>query len=111
MMMRNNEKNDTCRGRFERPLDVRVMTIDGTWCGETLLFEISDRDAQIELTGRAAELAEFFFLLTSFGIPVFRRCKREWVHGACVGVSFKKTDIGIRSPPEGATPPQLAPTQ
>jgi hypothetical protein len=107
MMMRTNEQNDTIRGRFERPLEVRVMTIDGTWCGEALLLEISDRDAQIELTGHAAELAEFFLLLTSFGIPVLR----EWVRGACVGVSFKKTDIGIRSPPEGATPPQLAATE
>jgi hypothetical protein len=33
---------------FEQPLDVRVMTIDGTWSGEGLLMEMTDagRSAQ-----------------------------------------------------------------
>jgi hypothetical protein len=39
-------------------------------------------------------------MLTSFGDPVFRRCRREWVDGARVGVSFKKTNIGIKSSEE-----------
>jgi hypothetical protein len=45
------------------------------------LIEISDSEALIELTGHAADQAEFFLLVTEFGNPVFRHCKRKWVHG------------------------------
>jgi hypothetical protein len=76
------------------------MSIDGTWSGEGYLTDISDTEAQIVVTGPAAELSEFFLMLTSFGDPVFRRCRREWVDGARVGVSFKKTNIGIKSSEE-----------
>ena len=53
-----------------------------------------------KLTGHAAELSEFFLMLTEFGNPVFRRCRRKWVRGAQIGVSFKRTDIGIKSSKE-----------
>jgi hypothetical protein len=108
MMMRTNEE-DTLRVKFERPLAVRVMAIDGTWSLESSLIDVSDTGAEIEVTGRAAELSEFFLLLTSFGSPVFRRCKREWVHGARVGVSFKKTNIGMKSLEEVRHEAELAP--
>jgi hypothetical protein len=96
-MMRTNDQNEAPRVKFERPLEVRVMTIDGTWSGESLLIDVSDTDAQISVSGHAAALTEFFLILTSFGNPVFRRCKREWVDGAKMGVSFKDTNIGMKS--------------
>ena len=82
--------------RFEPPLVIRVMAIDGTWCADGLLFEISDSEALIELTEHAPE-AEFFLMLTQFGNPVFRRCRRTWTHGGQIGVSFERTIIGIKS--------------
>ena len=94
--MRTDEK-DVPHVKFDQPLDIRVMTIDGTRCGEGRLIEISDHEAQIELTGHTAELSEFFLMLTEFGNPVFRRCTRKWVQGAQIGVSFKRTDIGLKS--------------
>jgi hypothetical protein len=98
MMMRIDEpKNDKRRVRFEQPLEVRVMTVDGTWCADSFLIDISDTEAQIEVTSHAAEMAEFFLMLTSSGNPVFRLCKRDWVHGTRIGVSFRKTNIGIKS--------------
>jgi hypothetical protein len=97
--MRPDEKHEP-NVKFEQALDIRVMTIDGTRCGEGRLIEISDSEAQIELTGHAAELSEFFLMLTGFGNPVYRRCRRKWVHGAQIGVSFKRTDIGIKSSKE-----------
>jgi hypothetical protein len=110
MMMRTNEfQNDAPRVKFERPLEVRVMTIDGTWCSESFLIDVSDTEAEIEVTGHAAELTEFFLLITSFGSPVFRRCKREWIHGARVGVSFNKTNIGIKSLEEVRHEAELVP--
>ena len=77
MMMRTNEQNDAPRVKFERPLEVRVMAIDGTWHRESFLIHVSDSGAEIEVTGHAFELTEFLLMLTSFGTPVFRRCKRE----------------------------------
>jgi hypothetical protein len=96
-MMRINDQNEAPRVKFERPLEVRVMTIDGTWSGESFLIDVSDTDAQIAVSGHAAALTEFFLMLTSFGNPVFRRCKREWLDGAKMGVSFKNTNIGMKS--------------
>ena len=97
--MRTDE-TDEPKVKFDRPLDIRVMTIDGTRCGEGRLIEISDSDAVIELTSQAIDHVEFFLLLTGFGNPVFRRCRRKWVHGAQMGVSFERTDIGIKSSKE-----------
>jgi hypothetical protein len=97
MTKTTDDQNEAPRVTFDYPLEVRVMTIDGTWCGDSFLIDISDTEAQIAVTGHAAELSEFFLLLTSFGNPVFRRCKREWVDGARVGVRFNKTNIGIKS--------------
>jgi hypothetical protein len=97
-MRANNEpEKNQRRVEFEQRLAARVMSIDGTWCGDGFLIDISDTEAQIEATGQAAELAEFFLVLTSFGSPVFRRCTRRWVRGARMGVSFNKTQIGIKS--------------
>jgi hypothetical protein len=99
--MRTDESGeDEPRVKFERPLDITVMTIDGTRSGEGRLNEISDSEAQIELTGHMAELGEFFLMLTGFGNPVFRRCRRRWVRGTQVGVSFDRTNIGIKSSEE-----------
>lgn len=75
------------------------MTIDGTWCCDGLLIEISDYDAEIEFTRRSIEQEELF-LMTRFGDPVFRRCRRDWVNGARIGVNFKKNGTGLRLPKE-----------
>lgn len=109
MMMMGTNEGDARRVKFDRPLEVRVMAIDGTWYRESFLIDVSDTGAEIEVTGLAAELSEFFLLLTSFGSPVFRRCKREWVHGARVGVSFNKTNIGIKTLEEVRHEAELVP--
>jgi hypothetical protein len=94
------DENDEPNVKFEQPLDIRVMTIDGTRCGEGRLIEISDSDAVIKLTSHAVDHAEFFLLLTRFGNPVFRRCTRKSVHGTRIGVTFGRTNIGIKSAKE-----------
>jgi hypothetical protein len=80
-MVTFEERRKEPRVIFERPLDVRVMTIDGTWSGEGLLMEMTDAGARLKMTGHASELTEFFLILTRFGPRV----------------SFNKTNIGIRS--------------
>jgi hypothetical protein len=98
--MRTEAENDDPRVKFEQPLPIRVMSADGTRSSDGFLIEISDRDAEIQLTAYAGELSEFFLMLTGFGNPVFRRCRRTWVHGAQMGISFSRTDIGIKSSKE-----------
>src|ERR1700726_86310 len=96
-MRMDASEEDEPHVKFDQPLDIRVMTIDGTRCREGRLIEISDCEAQIELAGHAAELDEFFLLLTGFSNPVFRRCRRKWVDGALMGVNFNNTQIKIKS--------------
>jgi hypothetical protein len=96
-MVKFKERRREPRVIFELPLGVRVMTIDGTWTGDCLLIEMTDAGAQLEVTDRAAALTEFFLILNSFGPPVFRHCKRAWVDGNRMWVSFNKANIGIRS--------------
>jgi hypothetical protein len=80
-----------------RSAAVRVMTIDGTWSAKSVLIEMSDAGARLNVIGHATELTEFFLILNDFGIPVFRLCKRVWIDGQQIGVSFNKTNIGIKS--------------
>jgi hypothetical protein len=96
MMIATERRKGAKRVRFENPLDVRVMAIDGTWCIDSQLIDVSETGARIRLTSSAAKDIEFFLLLTKFGDPVFRRCKRRWVNGTLMGVSFSKDAIGAK---------------
>lgn len=91
------------RVQFEPPREIAVMSIDGTWCAEAVLLDISAKDARIRSPILRAELPEFFLMLTTFGSPVFRRCTRTWVNGPEMGLTFAKSRIGTKSPKE-ATP-------
>jgi hypothetical protein len=80
--------------KFENPLDVRVMAVDGTWCRDCQLTQVSETEAHIRLIGPALNDTEFFLLLTKLGNPVFRMCRRRWVNGMLIGVSFHKDLVG-----------------
>ncbi|MEY2503226.1 MAG: hypothetical protein QOI07_3563 [Verrucomicrobiota bacterium] len=94
MMIATERHKGAKRVGFEKPLEVRVMAIDGTWCIDGQLIDVSETGARIRLTSSAAKDREFFLLLTKFGDPVFRRCKRRWVNGTLMGVSFHRDFIG-----------------
>jgi hypothetical protein len=93
MMIANARHKGAKRVGFEDPLEVRVMAIDGTWCIDGQLIDVSETGARIRLTSSPAKDREFFLLLTKFGDPVFRRCTRKWVNGTLVGVSFHRDFI------------------
>ena len=57
------------------------------------MIDVSETGARIELSSPAAELTEFFLLLTQLGNPV--RCKREWIDGTLMGVSFRRDAVGV----------------
>jgi hypothetical protein len=102
--MSASQKDDIRRVVFEHPLKAKLMAIDGTWLRDSFLIEVSDIGAEIELADRAADFTEFFLLLTDFGNPVYRHCKREWVNGTRVGVKFIRRGLGNK-------PLQLAPME
>src|SRR6476660_8942114 len=89
------------RVHFEPPREVAVISIDGTWCAEAVLLDISAKDARIRSPILRAELPEFFLMLTRFGTPVFRRCTRAWVNGPEMGVTFGKSKPETKSQPNG----------
>ena len=48
------------------------MAIDGTWCIDCQLINVSEAEARLRLTSWAVNDTEFFLVLTKFGDPVFR---------------------------------------
>ena len=75
-----------------------MMAIDGTWHRDCLLIDVSDSGAQLaaEVSGLSTE--EFFLLLSSVGVPAFRRCRRAWVEGDRIGVWFDKKRLSGKLP-------------
>jgi hypothetical protein len=96
MMVATERRTEAKRVGFENPLDVRVMALDGTWCRDCQLIDVSETEARIRLTGSAVNDTEFFLLLTKFGDPVFRMCIRRWVDGTLMGVSFHRDFIATK---------------
>jgi PilZ domain len=88
--MRNERRQGAPRVQFDPPLKLTMMAIDGTWVRGCLLMDVSDSGAQITLSDPRVPTEEFFLLLSSSAKPAFRRCKRAWLNGDLVGVSFDK---------------------
>jgi hypothetical protein len=99
-MIATGRRKGAKRVEFENPLEVRVMAIDGKWCIDGHLVDVSETEARIRLTVSAAKDTEFFLLLTKFGHPVLRRCKRRWINGTLMGVSFRRDVIGAKPLPQ-----------
>jgi len=97
MVTTYDERRKTPRVLFEKPLAARIMAIDGTWCRECQMIEVSESGARIRLERMAAELTEFFLVLSSSGSPVFRRCRRAWVDGPTMGVAFERGPVAGKS--------------
>jgi PilZ domain-containing protein len=76
---------------FEKPIG--MMAIDGTWCRICTVIDVSDTGAQLCIEASASATDEFFLMLSAYGQPVFRRCKRVWTKGDRMGVNFDKTKI------------------
>ena|ERR1700676_2918055 len=87
-------RKDT-RVSFEHPFEALMMGIDGTWCRECHLVDVSVSGARLIVFAsvEGLNLKEFFLLLTPTGIA-FRRCELVRVNGDEIGVRFlKKGDV------------------
>jgi hypothetical protein len=80
-------RND--RVRFEYGYPARIVAIDGTWCRDCLIDDISETGAKISLSEsvEGLNLGEFFLALSRTG-TAHRRCRMMWLKGETIGVSF-----------------------
>ncbi len=76
---------------FDRGVPVQIMGIDGTWRRNSLLVDISQTGARLQIEGslEGLDLREFFLLLSSTGLA-YRRCRLARVAGEHIGVEFLK---------------------
>jgi hypothetical protein len=73
------------------------MAIDGTWCRDCKIMDVSDFGAklQIDQSVEGLHLREFFLVLSRTGIA-HRRCELVWFRGCELGVNFvRKTGATV----------------
>jgi hypothetical protein len=82
-------KERASRVGFDMGYPARIVAIDGTWCRDCYLENISQTGAKIFLQGsvEGLNLKEFFLALSRTG-TAFRRCRMVWLTGETMGVSF-----------------------
>jgi hypothetical protein len=89
----NDRRKGAPRVVFETPIAGQMMAIDGTWRRTCTVIDVSDTGAQLCVEASAGAIDEFFLMLSNYGQPVFRRCKRVWTKGDRMGVDFDKTKV------------------
>jgi len=94
MAVTHDRRKGAPRIKFDVPLNVHFMAIDGTWCRDCRMIDVSDSGAQLEFDGSVAGVVEFFLVLSASTHPAFRRCKVVWTNGNRMGVHFDKAVLG-----------------
>ena len=74
---------------FERPIEARLMAIDGTWQRACKIHDVSELSAKLVIDGAINDIGqrEFFLVLSPTGLA-YRHCELAWVNGEFVGVQF-----------------------
>src|SRR5271154_794310 len=82
-----NRKAD--RVHFQHRHSMTLVAVDGTSRRDSILKDVSDTGARLEVEGSTDVLQarEFFMVLSSTGLA-FRRCQLVWINGSVVGVHF-----------------------
>jgi PilZ domain len=77
------------RVHLESGYPARLMGIDGTWCRDCIVEDISQTGAKVSLMGsvEGLPLEEFFLVLSSRG-SAHRRCELAWINGEMLGARF-----------------------
>ena len=85
------ERRGGKRVAFEHPASAQLMAIDGAWRRECGIEDVSDEGAKHSMGSsiEGLQLNEFFLPLSSTGLA-YRRCKRAWVNGDQIGITFLK---------------------
>lgn len=87
--MSEAEQRSDRRVVFERPIEARLMAIDGTWQRACKIHDVSEFGAKLVIDGavRGIGQKEFFLVLSPIGLA-YRHCELSWVNGEFVGVQF-----------------------
>lgn len=87
--MSEGEQRKDRRIAFERPIEARVMAIDGTWQRACKIHDVSEMGAKLVIDGAVTDIGqkEFFLVLSPIGLA-YRHCELSWVNGEFVGVQF-----------------------
>ncbi|MCK1326334.1 PilZ domain-containing protein [Bradyrhizobium sp. 156] len=74
---------------FERPVEARLMAIDGTWQRPCKIHDVAETSAKLVIDGAVTDIGqkEFFLVLSPTGLA-YRHCELSWVNGEFVGVHF-----------------------
>src|ERR1700681_591113 len=77
----------------------RVMAIDGTWCRDCKIMDVSDYGAKLRVDKslEGLHLREFFLVLSRTGIA-HRRCELVWFRGGELGVNFPRRTSATGQP-------------
>ncbi|UPK30944.1 PilZ domain-containing protein [Bradyrhizobium sp. 195] len=84
--MSEAEQRSDRRVVFERPIEARLMAIDGTWQRACKIHDVSELGAKLVIDGAIGQ-KEFFLVLSPIGLA-YRHCELSWVNGEFVGVQF-----------------------
>jgi hypothetical protein len=87
--MTEQKRKRASRVGFDLGYPARIMAIDGTWCRDCHLENVSQTGAKVSVKGSVdgLKLEEFFLALSSTG-NAYRRCRMVWVSGDTIGVRF-----------------------
>ncbi|MGY3233420.1 hypothetical protein ACVWZ4_006046 [Bradyrhizobium sp. USDA 4472] len=87
--MSEGEQPKDKRVAFERPIEARLMAIDGTWQRGCKIHDVSETGAKLVIDGAVTDIGqkEFFLVLSPMGLA-YRHCELAWVNGEFVGVQF-----------------------
>lgn len=87
--MSEAQQQDGKRVAFERPIEARLMAIDGTWQRPCKIHDVSETSAKLVIDGSITDIGqkEFFLVLSATGLA-YRHCELSWVNGEFVGVQF-----------------------
>ncbi len=93
------QKTRTRRVRFDASYPVRIVAIDGTWCRDCYLEDVSENGAKVSINGtvEGLKMTEFFLALSRTG-SAHRRCELIWINDDTMGMRFvsPKAQIGVR---------------
>ena len=84
-----SERRGAARFVFQESVPARLFGIDGAWCRDCRILDISDAGARIriEWSAHGVQMQEFFLVLSTRG-TAHRRCELAWFRGEEIGVKF-----------------------
>ena len=103
-LMGQGEQRKDKRVAFERPIEARLMSIDGTWQRACKIHDVSEMGAKLVIDGAVTDIGqrEFFLVLSPVGL-VYRHCELAWVNGEFVGVQFLNRNKAAKRARRGET--------